>query len=581
MPRFCALLLLLFAASVFCDEKSRAIPYAPSTEALEMIGAQFIDALIKKGQIEMAKNAFKTQLEVLEKVQPDQFEKYKKLKVEDLAADAVMQQAELAKLQPKTGNAFIDMLNSNGIPIGSSIRGLEDAIRTQRDMEINDPSEQIAKAVLEKFQTQILPGLVANMIAGRNPFKMPQQQMRRSQMQMQRVPAKMMRQSALDANRMDVEASDDDGDEALTDDESRRDLTRRLRASPRLRALLENPEVANLLSNRRMRDSPLHSRRPLATSDDDDETFRAMKARAKLDQKSQIVLGLHGLTDDDYDDDDEKEAEDNALRRAPPVLSSAFLEQLKSNDELKAALNRIKYRVEDVEKYLEPRKVPVNPNPQPGFFVPRKIPTKPRKMVPLLIGADPKEVEEVRRHPSAEWELKHKSRVITNLKNNPSLAALFMDDHLEKTLSGREMLSADQKGQMRVKTIKALPRLYGETTSKASMIDAKVTQMIEERPVPPLFWEPKGRHTRFRWTGANEKEIPGLGTRFILPSLDPTMPAVNSGFSTQGRARDEWDTMFKIPNNWNPGDEIGFTINSNSKRFVGGNGAFDMPALHL
>lgn len=63
-----------------------------------------MDALIKKGQMEMAKGAFKTQLEVLEKVHPDQFEKYKKLKVDDLAADAVMQQAEMAKLQPKTGN---------------------------------------------------------------------------------------------------------------------------------------------------------------------------------------------------------------------------------------------------------------------------------------------------------------------------------------------------------------------------------------------------------------------------------------------------------------------------------------------
>ena len=39
----------------------------------------------------------------------------------------------------------------------------------------------------------------------------------------------------------------------------------------------------------------------------------------------------------------------------------------------------------------------------------------------------------------------------------------------------------------------------------------QVTQDIEERPVPPLFFEPKGKHTRLRWTGANEREIPGLG----------------------------------------------------------------------
>lgn len=35
---------------------------------------------------------------------------------------------------------------------------------------------QIFKAILEKFQKQILPGIVANAIAGRNPFQMPPRQ---------------------------------------------------------------------------------------------------------------------------------------------------------------------------------------------------------------------------------------------------------------------------------------------------------------------------------------------------------------------------------------------------------------------
>ncbi|GMT29221.1 hypothetical protein PFISCL1PPCAC_20518, partial [Pristionchus fissidentatus] len=71
------------------------------------------------------------------------------------------------------GNRFIDMLSDNGIPIGSSIKGVEDALRTQRQLDNTDPSEQIGKAVFEKFQTQILPGIVANLVAGRNPFKVP------------------------------------------------------------------------------------------------------------------------------------------------------------------------------------------------------------------------------------------------------------------------------------------------------------------------------------------------------------------------------------------------------------------------
>uniref|UniRef100_A0A8R1HYM7 Uncharacterized protein n=1 Tax=Caenorhabditis japonica TaxID=281687 RepID=A0A8R1HYM7_CAEJA len=283
--------------SSLSSNKNPKLPLAPSVEALELMGVQFVDALIKKGQMEMAKGAFKTQLEVLEKVHPDQFEKYKKLKVEDLAADAVMQQAEMAKLQPKTGNAFIDMLNGNGIPIGSSIRGLEDAIRTQRDMENTDPSEQIAKAVLDKFQTQILPGLVANMIAGRNPFKMPQQ-LRKAQaspssvLQMAMAQREQLGRAAPSAdrianlNRVDQrmeereqvqEEEDDDEEEEVgtarrsgngepqTEAEHhRRDLARRLRNSPRLKGLLENAEVQSLLSYSRMKDSPLRKRRPLA-----------------------------------------------------------------------------------------------------------------------------------------------------------------------------------------------------------------------------------------------------------------------------------------------------------------------------
>lgn len=173
-----------------------------------------------------------------------------------------------------SGNAFIDMLNGNGIPIGSSIRGLEDAIRTQRDMENTDPSEQvssitvvryrgrtlifhlqIAKAVLDKFQTQILPGLVANMIAGRNPFKMPQQMRKaqaapssvlqmalaqKEQLQMHRderngAPMTMREERIREREQEGAEA-----EEPQTEDEHhKRDLLRRLRNSPRLKGLLQ------------------------------------------------------------------------------------------------------------------------------------------------------------------------------------------------------------------------------------------------------------------------------------------------------------------------------------------------------
>jgi hypothetical protein len=72
-----------------------------------------------------------------------QYSKYKKIPIDQLAADAVFEQAEAAKIQQKTGNRLVDMLHENGIPIGSSIRGLQQALRTQREMEKSDPAEQV------------------------------------------------------------------------------------------------------------------------------------------------------------------------------------------------------------------------------------------------------------------------------------------------------------------------------------------------------------------------------------------------------------------------------------------------------
>ncbi|PIO73837.1 hypothetical protein TELCIR_04178 [Teladorsagia circumcincta] len=537
-------------------------------------GKQITDALIKKGQMEMAKGAFKTQLEVLEKVHPEQYEKYKKLKVEDLAADAVLQQAEVAKLQPKTGNPMVDMLNENGIPIASSLKGIEQAIKTQKEMETQDPSEQIAKAVLEKFQTQILPGLVANMIAGRNPFKIPQQmrspqaqpvEVRRMALQSQQtlMPTEERLPPKITTRSRDPEAI----------------YNAYIEENPRVRL---NPEVASALINRRLRDEPIQSGRALAGESGLDYAHKV----PKLDTKSSLVLGLHEIFEDDEDDnkdgENNEDNEDNHIRRSPLSLSPAFAESLKSNAEVREALEKIKYRVDDVEQYLKPKPLMRNPNPQPGYFVPRKLPQRPRKMLPLVVGIDPEEEkEEIRRSGSSQLPgfINKKSRVLTNLQNNPSIAPLFLDGNLEEILSGREILTPEQKGKQRIKQIKAYPRLFG--TKTYNPIDGKVSQIIEERPIPPMAWTPKGRHTRLRWVGATEKEIPGIGGRFILPSLDPTKPAVNTAYSTQGRARDEWDTMFKIPNNWQAGDDVGFSMNTKSKRFVGGNGGFDMPAAHL
>ncbi|RCN36318.1 hypothetical protein ANCCAN_17801 [Ancylostoma caninum] len=158
----------------------------------------------------------------------------------------------------------------------------------------------------------------------------------------------------------------------------------------------------------------------------------------KLDTKSALVLGLHDMFEEP--DDDPKEQETEEIRRSPFSLSPDFVNSLKSNNEVKEALEKIKYRVDDVEKYLRPKPLILNPKPQPGYFVPRKLPTRPRKMLPLVVGVDPEEEEdEIRRTDSGNPTgfMHKKSRVLSNLQNNPNIAPLFMDGNLEEILSGR------------------------------------------------------------------------------------------------------------------------------------------------
>lgn len=60
---------------------------------------------------------------------------------------------------------------------------------------------------------------------------------------------------------------------------------------------------------------------------------------------------------------------------------------------------------------------------------------------------------------------------------------------------------------------------------------------MEERSIPPPLFIQKGRHTRIRLTSAIEKEIPGIGARLVIPSLDPTLPTLNIAVHTQGKRR--------------------------------------------
>uniref|UniRef100_A0A7E4VXR3 Uncharacterized protein n=1 Tax=Panagrellus redivivus TaxID=6233 RepID=A0A7E4VXR3_PANRE len=657
---------------------SMAKKVLPSQRALEMVGVTFLDALIKAGQIEMAKGAFKTQLNVMKKVQPDQYKKLKDIPLEQFAADAVFEQAKNAKNGPKTGNGLIDMLNENGIPIASSLKGIQQAIKTQREIEDSDPSEQVAKAVLEKFQKQILPGLVANMIAGRNPFQLPQRpefaQLQKQQTRMlkdqQEQAMKAMQQNEMkslgkvQSNQFDMgkligqaiqpqrpppqaesdstESSYEDEDEENTETEDQteaREAPAEPESGPEPEIEYEDESNEIIAPARRPSRLPQMHRYKRQTrlvgegeEEDMEESFsEADRTEVKIGRKAAMLLGIYEGFPDLVDEDEEV-----PKRRHPGSIPIELAERVLKSERLRSVFlknDEMAYKLTDPERFLVPMKPLVDPEPQPGYVTPRPIPSKPRKMLPLLIGKDsefaPPSFEPRKQSESDEYESetdssstesdsseklpkpltpfqrrspiatqKHPfdnadnmmqhggSRSLKNLMNNPGLAPLFQDDDLIKKLRRPSVLTADQRmGAGTPESTQVIrPRAHGVTTLDGETMpptaqDMKVKQIIEEREIPPLFFIPKGRHTRLRWTGATEKEIPGLGTRIVMPSLDPTMPAVNSVISTQGKSRDEYDSTFKIPNYWAPGDVFGIDAKMVQERLVGGDAGVDFPAM--
>ncbi|GMT29220.1 hypothetical protein PFISCL1PPCAC_20517 [Pristionchus fissidentatus] len=297
-----------------------------------------------------------------------------------------------------------------------------------------------------------------------------------------------------------------------------------------------------------------------------------------LDSKSNLLLGLF-----EGDNEEEGSAADKIdIRRAPSsypstaplyTIRSSLMAALAQKPEIRRALSKLRVRSDRVDELLRPKPFPFPDNKNAGFIRPREIPKRPRKMLPLIIGANRDEF--LRRAPQKGDTVSYRSRVIDNMMNNPNIAPLFMDRGLMKKLVGRPMLSDEDKGRVRRRILVTHPRFASNGGGKE---DERVVQTVEERAVPSLFGMPKGRHTRIRWTGARESEVPGVGGRFIIPSLDPTRPALNTAISTQGRFRDEWDTTWKVPNTWQPGDEVRFSMKQKTQRFIGGDGNADMPA---
>uniref|UniRef100_A0A183E214 DMAP_binding domain-containing protein n=1 Tax=Gongylonema pulchrum TaxID=637853 RepID=A0A183E214_9BILA len=328
--------------------------------------------------------------------------------------------------------------------------------------------------------------------------------------------------------------------------------------------------------------------------------------RERLPTKEALVLGLHSFPDARSTGPVNNEMISGSLSK------ESFRRQMRPERQFRRSKTEYRGAQDTVEKYAQPMRLTHNPGPQAGYSIPRPIPQRPRIMLPLTIGVEQSDDDELsaarpirepftpevslsgtrRRHPTTgtllaarEEKETRNSRVLDNLRNNPALAGIFQNEALVERLSRPSVLSAAQRSGSgaRGNPITTYPRLAAaknrRKTSRLKPIDYKVKQIVEERPIPPPLFIPKGRHTRIRLTGATEKEIPGIGGRFVIPSLDPTLPALNSAVHTQGKQRDEYDSMVKLPNNWRGGDVFGLHTKTRTERLIGGNGMVDTPAI--
>lgn len=149
-----------------------------------------------------------------------------------------------------------------------------------------------------------------------------------------------MTQSRGQGIRKWMAAAEDDpiGQSREEESERTKQLIRRLRESPRLKQLLDNPHVASLLYERE-NDDPIRDRTQRQRLDDSDsedgseeeEEEEEKQAETKMDGKTALVLGMN-----DVFYDQEEDVQRKGIRRAPGRFEGKFEEITEEMDRKRA-----------------------------------------------------------------------------------------------------------------------------------------------------------------------------------------------------------------------------------------------------
>lgn len=125
------------------------------------------------------------------------------------------------------------------------------------------------------------------------------------------------------------------------ENERTKQLIRRLRESPRLKQLLDNPHVASLLYERE-NDDPIHDRTQRQRLDDSDsedgseeEEKEKQAETTKMDGKAALVLGMNDVFYDQEEEEDDVQRK--GIRRAPGRFEGKLEETTEEMDRKRAS----------------------------------------------------------------------------------------------------------------------------------------------------------------------------------------------------------------------------------------------------
>lgn len=125
----------------------------------EQIGLALLDGFLQKGQEEVARQALRKQIQLLEETNPSYAQILKQIPPEQLISTALTQRQLYA---PDTGNPFLNVLAKNGIIVTSNVAEKSSNLNQTQQQQVGNIFQSILRNILQSVQ----PSIIQNSLFG-------------------------------------------------------------------------------------------------------------------------------------------------------------------------------------------------------------------------------------------------------------------------------------------------------------------------------------------------------------------------------------------------------------------------------